>query len=106
MILYNVTVNIEKDVELEWLHWMHQVHIPKVLATGLFKENKMYRLLNETENDDSTYSIQYFAKSIDDIQLYLDQYAPALVNEHLERYKYKHVAFRTLLEEVKNPNDN
>lgn len=100
MILYNVTVNIEKDVEQEWLTWMKSSHIPKVLATGFFEYNKIFKLLNETENSDSTYSIQYFTKSMDALEIYLDQYAPALVQEHMERYKYKHVAFRTVLHEI------
>ncbi|MEM8893563.1 MAG: DUF4286 family protein [Bacteroidota bacterium] len=100
MILYNVTVNIEKDVEAEWLEWMRNEHIPAVLATGFFKHNKIFRLLNETENNDSTYSIQYFAEGMDQLSTYLEDYAPALVKEHMDRYKYKHVAFRTVLEEI------
>lgn len=100
MILYNVTVNIEKDVESEWLQWMREEHIPAVLDTGLFKHNKIFRLLNETENEDTTYSIQYFAESMDHVEVYLDKFAPALVQEHMDRYKYKHVAFRTVLEEL------
>ncbi len=100
MILYNVTVNIEKDVESEWLNWMREEHIPAVLDTGLFKHNKIFRLLNETENEDTTYSIQYFAESMDHVEVYLDKFAPELVKEHMDRYKYKHVAFRTVMEEV------
>ncbi len=100
MILYNVTVNVEKDIEAEWLTWMRSEHIPAVLATGLFKHNKIFRLLNETENNDSTYSIQYFAENMGQVELYLEKHAPALVQEHMDRYKYKHVAFRTVLEEV------
>ena len=98
MILYNVTVNIDQDVELEWLEWMKKEHIPNVMATGLFFDQKIFRLLNEEEG--STYSFQYFAKSLEDLNLYFDKYAPKLVKEHLDKYKHKHVAFRTVLERV------
>ena len=98
MILYNVTVNIEQDVEMEWLEWMKEVHIPNVMATGIFFDQKIYRLLNEEEG--STYSFQYFAKSLEDVNVYFEKYAPSLVQEHLDKYKDKHVAFRTVLESV------
>ena len=98
MILYNVTVNIDQDVEEEWLDWMKTVHIPNVMSTGLFFDQKIYRLLNEEEG--STYSLQYFCKSLEDLNHYFDTYAPDLVKEHLEKYKDKHVAFRTVLEAV------
>lgn len=98
MILYNVTVNIDPDVEIEWLEWMRSIHIPNVMATNLFFDQKIFRLLNE--EDASTYSIQYFAKSLDELNLYFEKFAPALVKEHLDKYKDKHVAFRTVLESV------
>lgn len=100
MILYNVTVNIEKAVEAEWLTWMKSHHIPKVLATGMFTHNKIYKLLLETENEDATYSVQYYAESIGHLEKYLEHHAPALIQEHMDRYRHKHVAFRTVLQEV------
>ncbi|MEO8589060.1 MAG: DUF4286 family protein, partial [Flavobacteriales bacterium] len=45
MILYNVTINIDLDVEREWLVWMKETHIPEVMATGLFLESRMFRVL-------------------------------------------------------------
>lgn len=99
MILYNVTVNIDDSVRDEWVHWMKTKHIPDVLATGCFIENKMFKLLVEEEQGTS-YSMQYFANSLEDVQRYLDDFAPALRAEFNERYKDKFVAFRTLLEKV------
>ncbi len=98
MILYNVTVNIDSDVEVEWLDWMRSVHIPNVMATGLFFDHKIFRLLSEEEA--STYSIQYFSKTLDNLNSYFEKYAPELVKEHLDKYKDKHVAFRTVLESI------
>lgn len=99
MILYNVTVNIDKDVAGEWLLWMKEEHIPDVMATGLFLENKIFRLLNEEEdNGGITYAIQYFAASMEKIQQYQLNYAPVLQAKHNEKYGDQFVAFRTLLE--------
>jgi hypothetical protein len=97
MIIYNVTVNIEKDVEQDWLRWMKEKHIPDVMKTGFFLENKICKVLVEEEQG-ITYAIQYTCMSMEDLQSYQQKHAPGLQREHAERYKGKFVAFRTLLE--------
>ena len=100
MILYNVTVGIDPIIEQEWLEWMKTIHIPEVMATGMFVSNNVFKVFVQQEGDNPSYSIQYFAESIDKVNTYLEKYAPALQKVHMLRYQNKHVAFRTLLEEV------
>jgi hypothetical protein len=100
MILYSVTVNIDHDVHEEWLHWMRTQHVPEVMATGLFVESKMLRLLNEFDNGGITYSFQYYLKSMEDYIRYENDHAPRLQTEHARKYDGKFVTFRTLLEVV------
>ncbi len=101
MILYNVTVNVENSIVTEWLQWMQEVHIPEVMKTGLFVSNKLFKLLNEEENNTgTTFAIQYFCQTMGDYKNYQDNFAKDLQFEHSRRYKGKFVAFRTLLEEV------
>lgn len=100
MILYNVTVNIDDSVHDEWLEWMRSKHIPDVLSTGLFTESKLYRIRTENEEEENTYSIQYFLRSIDDYKIYQKEYAEKLQFEHTEKFKDKFVAFRTIMELV------
>jgi hypothetical protein len=100
MLLYNVTVGIDKDVETEWLQWMKEIHIPDVMNTGMFVSSRIYKVLHDQEDGTISYSIQYFAESIDHVQQYLEVYAPTLIDEHRRKFANKHVAFRTLLEEV------
>ncbi len=100
MLLYNVTVGVDKDIEEEWLQFMREKHIKDVLKTGLFIESKMYKVLHDQDEGTISYSIQYFARSIEDVQRYLEVFAPALIEEHRAKFHNRHVAFRTLLEEV------
>ena len=100
MILYNVTIGIDPTIEEEWLEWMKTVHIPNVMDTGMFISNKIFKVLNVKQGDNPSYSIQYFADSIGKVSTYLEKYAPPLQQVHMQRYQNKHVAFRTLLEEV------
>ena len=100
MLLYNVTVKINKDVEEEWLQWMRDVHIPEVMNAGMFIESHICRLLYQPEEDDPTYVIQYVCKNRKLLDHYFEKHAPALREEHDKRYKNQFIAFRTVMEVV------
>ncbi len=100
MLLYNVTVGIDQNSEEEWLQYIKETHIKAVMDTGMFLSHKMYKVLHDTEDGTISYSIQYFAKDISDIQEYLERFAPSLVEDHRQRFQNRHVTFMTLLEEV------
>ena len=99
MFIYNVTIGIDRDVEEEWVIWMKETHIPRVMNTGLFYDNKMFRVLTADE-DNISYSVQYFAEDISTVEKYLNDYAPGLIQEHNEKFKNRHAAFRTLLQRI------
>ena len=98
MIIYNVTVNIDKSITTEWLVWIKE-HIPQVLATGKFKEAKLTKVLVEDDESD-TYSIQYRAHSRDALESYYAEDAERLKQDGKERFADKMLAFRTELEVV------
>jgi hypothetical protein len=100
MLLYNVTVGIDKDVEQEWLYWMKTEHIPEVMRTNLFTDYKIYKVLHDQDEGSISYSIQYFAQTLDQVTLYFERFAPSLLEKLRLRFKDKHVAFMTLLDEV------
>ena len=103
MILYNVTININHELEKEWLHWMQTQHVPEVMATGLPVAHKTLRLLTELDNGGATYSFQYFFQTMDDYLAYQAQHSPTLQEKVRVRYDGQYVSFRTLLEEVETP---
>jgi len=96
MFIYNVTVTIEKEVHDEWLKWMREVHIPDVMRTECFTENKICKLL--TEEPEMTYAIQYTFQTMDELNKYEKEFAFRLQKEHSEKFKNKFFAFRTILE--------
>ena len=98
MIVYNITINIEPSVHDEWLQWMCEIHIPEVMQTSLFIDNRILKVLGDDAQEGFTYSIQYTCKSMDDYEKYKLNHAPELQAKHTERYKNKFVSFRTLLE--------
>ena len=101
MIIYNVTVNVEEEIHADWIVWMKEVHIPAVMNTGVFIENKICKVLSTTEDETGhTYAVQYTCLSMEDLENYQKNHAPRLQKEHLDRYQGKFVAFRTLLEVI------
>jgi len=100
MIIYNVTVKIGFNAHKEWFQWMQNQHIPDVMESGMFVSHRFCRLIDPVDKDGFTYAIQYFAKDISKINRYKKIYAPALQKEHMDKFKGKFVAFRTLLKVV------
>ncbi|KIX21124.1 hypothetical protein SY27_10180 [Flavobacterium sp. 316] len=98
MIIYNVTINIDKSVHDQWLQWMRNKHIDDVLATGLFTSARMVKVLVDEEMGGTTYSVQYFTDSRSKLEDYYKNHAPRLRQEGFELFADKMLAFRTELE--------
>ena len=94
MYIYNVTINIDDDVKDEWLTWM-ETHILDVLNTGKFVAAKLTQVLVEEEMGGTTYSVQYSAKTKEDLQNYYKEDAKRLRGDGLRKFGDKMVAFRT-----------
>ncbi len=100
MVIYNVTVKIDTKVHDDWLNWMKAVHVPDVMATGLFDDHRICRILGEDETEGVTYAIQYHCRDLDTFREYQEKHASRLQTEHRQRFPDQYVAFRTLLQEV------
>ena len=104
-VLYNVTCSVDKEIHEAWLDWMMFIHIPEVMATGFFLENRICRI-HEYEENGVTYAVQYICKSKVDLDVYMKEHAPALQQKHADKYGTRVAAFRTVLEilhEFKTP---
>jgi hypothetical protein len=100
MILYNVTIKINKVLEEEWINWMLTVHIPDVMNTGLFVDHKVCKILHDDNDGGVSYAFQYFCKDMSTFQEYQAKHAKALQNDHSDRYNNQYVAFRTIMEVI------
>jgi hypothetical protein len=104
MIIYNVTVIIDDTVREEWLNWMKTKHIPEVLETGCFMEHRMSKILSGEQDGGTSYSIQYLCESHSKYDEYQEKFAPALQDDHTQKYAGKFGAFRTIMEVVDHSN--
>ncbi|WP_297804496.1 DUF4286 family protein [uncultured Polaribacter sp.] len=100
MYIYNVTINIDESVHLEWLTWM-ETHIPEVLNTGKFTAAKLTEVLVNEDMGGRTYSVQYSANTKEDIENYYKNDAERLRAKGLKKFSDKMLSFRTELKLIK-----
>jgi Domain of unknown function (DUF4286) len=100
MLIYNVTVQVEKQIAAQWLLWLQQEHIPEVLGTGCFSKHQVLKLVDTDETDSVTYAVQYFSDSMELIEAYLNNHADVFRKKGFERWGNRYVAFRTIMEVV------
>ncbi len=100
MLLYNVTITVDRDVHEDWLHWMQTVHIPAVMGTGMFRSYRLSRLLGHEHEDAEIFTVQYLVPDIDHLRRYQEEFAPHLQADHQQRYEGRFAAFRTIMEVI------
>lgn len=100
MIIQNITYSINKDLEQDFLNWMQSVHIQNVMITGFPKSFKVMRLLTEVENGGATFSVQYNFDTMNNFEIFENEYFDDLNYEVDKRYRGKYVFFPSLLEEL------
>jgi hypothetical protein len=101
MIVYNVTLVVQNDLQVEFLEWLKSEHIPDVLATGLFEEGRLFRIIEDPDlKGFNSIAVQYRLKSWDEFYQYREKHSQRLQQITKDRYGDKELSFRTYLEEI------
>jgi hypothetical protein len=80
---------------------MQEEHLNDLVNTGLFTEARLCKLLDQDDEEGVTYVAQYFCITLDDFNLYIEQYAPIMRERGFAEFGNQFIAFRTLMEIVK-----
>jgi len=100
MIINNITINIEKEFEEQWLAWMLEEIIPEILNSSSIIGNSNLKLLSEVEGAGATYTFQFHFPTLMDYHASKVSPATHLYEMHYTLYKDKFVLFETLLEQL------
>lgn len=100
MIAYNITYKVDPAIEEVWIEWQQQQHIPEILATGLFTEYKMFRLLEQDDSEGMTFVIQFFAPALENYYRYIEEFAAVFSKRAFDIWGDRFIAFRTVMEVV------
>jgi hypothetical protein len=101
MLIYNVTIQVEKEIAAQWLHWLKHEHIPDLMNTGCFSSYQVVKLLDVDESEALTYAVQYYANNRELLDKYLDEHAAELRKKGSEKWGDRFVAFRTIMEVIR-----
>lgn len=99
-IIFNVTVKVDRTIASEWLQWMRQDYIPRMLQTGCFTSHRIVRLLDIDDTEGPTYAIQYQASSRADYNRYARLYAAQMQKNAFERWGNRFIGFHSVMEIV------
>lgn len=100
MIVYNITNKVRWNILEAWLQWQVEEQIPAVLATGLFDEHRLYKLLEQDEDEGPTFVIQYITSSVERYGRFAAEYAQVFQLEGWDKWGDGFIAFRTLMESI------
>jgi len=100
MIIYNVTVQVERPIADNWLAWLREEHIPDIISTGCFTQATILRLLETDETEGPTYAVQYQAESHVLYNQYIEKYSEAMRKKGTDKWGNQFIAFRTVMEVV------
>jgi hypothetical protein len=96
-IIYNVTVGVTPEIRDQWLQYMREVQIPRVLKTGMFTSARLLRV-HAFEKDALTYSVQYLAENRDCYEEYQKEFAANIDAEYRNAFGQNATNFATILE--------
>ena len=99
-IVYNNTIKVDPQIEKEWINWQKNEHIPEVMATGLFNDYKLFRLLEQDETEGITYVIQYFSPSFEHYKKYINEHAALLSEKSFAKWSDQYISFQTVMKTV------
>ncbi len=62
MFVYNITLNMESDIEIEALAWIKEELIPRIMKAGTFHEFQLCKI-RFMDQDTPAYAIQFYSSN-------------------------------------------
>jgi hypothetical protein len=101
MIVYNVTTKVNRSIAESWLAWHTTKHIPETIATGLFDDFSIYRLLEQDDADGPTFITQYFTTTVERYIQYRDEFLQQEEEQAYSKWGDGLASFRTIMQSVR-----
>jgi hypothetical protein len=100
MIVYNVTTKVTAAIASDWLQWINEEHIPDIINTGCFTNATVLQLLETDDSEGPTFTVQYFAESKLNYNIYIEKFAAAMRQKAFNKWGDKFIAFRSLMQVI------
>lgn len=100
MLIYNVSIQVDKTIAMEWLQWMQEEHLDEVKSTGMFDSYSLLELLEPFDEVSKTYIAQYFTSSESRYNQYIEEYSATMRQKGIDKFGAQFIAFRTKLKKI------
>src|SRR3954469_13955108 len=100
MIIYNITLKVDRHIANEWLQWVKKEHIPEIMHTNCFTDFKIVRLLDVDDSEGPTYAIQFTSASKSDYNRYIELHDDRFIKKSFDKWGEQFIAFRSVMEVV------
>ena len=100
MITYQVEVVVPNELVEHWLGYMTSEHIEDVLKTGYFTSARLTRVVGSTLPDSTVFRVVYSLPSLEALEEYQRNNAPALQAHHTAMFGDAVCATRSVSELV------
>lgn len=100
MVIYNVTINIDKSVLQEVILWLKETHVERILNDKIAVNCYILQIMNITEDEGHTYCLHYEMKDKDSLVDNLSEIEDKLIDELSELFGEKVLTFSTILEKI------
>lgn len=98
--IYNITTNVAKDIQADWLQWLKEIHSSKIIETGCFHSVTIAQLKEVDDSEGATYVAQYFTDEKNKLENFIMLHLKALNDEAFDRWGNKFISFRSIMEVV------
>jgi hypothetical protein len=93
-------MKVDNGIATDWLRWLHQEEIPRIVATGCFTHAVILQLLEVDNSDGPTYAVQYHAESKALYNRFIREHSVPLQKIAAETWGSQVVSFRSVLQVI------
>ncbi len=99
MYIYNITFNVEENIETEWKAFVKNTFIPEMLQTGIISSAITSKIMVD-EQQGISYSIQFATKNKAELEKFKETELYPILNKLHLKFSPKMVFFATELDVI------
>ncbi len=96
MYIYNITFNVDHDIEKAWLDYIQNSFVPKMLKSGLLRQAVTSKIMVD-EAQGQSYAIQFMAENQADLKSFIEKELAPILHQLYLKFSPKMVYFATEL---------
>ena len=100
MLVYNTTYTMPVADAREFVIWINQSYIPKILESGILSAPRFMRILSHNDQESECFCLQFSVESTATLHKWYLTQGKQMNDEMLKIFDKRIVGFSTLMEEI------